>query len=69
MGRPKQNSHVPKEAEIAFFDELLSLVRTDGHTLSLSARKKLIDAIERFQTSVTVSDRIPSLLTENGQHH
>lgn len=67
MGRPAKKTHNGDQAaDIAFMEDVIALVKSDGHTLSLTARKKLIDAIERF-LPVTDSDRNLPLLTGNGQ--
>lgn len=57
MGRPRLSLN-PKsqamDADSDFMDEMVALVRHDGHSLSLTARKALIGAIERYR-SVLIS--------------
>lgn len=49
MARTTKNnfSQTDVESGVVLLDELISLVRNDGHCLSLAARKKLIDLIEK----------------------
>ena len=45
---PKHNfNQADIKSGVLLLDELISLVRNDGHCLTLSARKRLIDIIER----------------------